>query len=59
MSAMLKMTITNDLNRCKTDAEIDKIFLKYRMGFTNAVDASEFSHMISNTRMIVEHNRES
>jgi len=59
MSAMLKMAINNDLSKCKSDAEIDRIFLKYRMGFTNAVDASEFSHMISNTRMIVEHNRES
>lgn len=53
MSAMLKIAITNDLNKCKTDAEIDKIFLKYRRGFTNAVDASEFSHMISNMRMAI------
>ncbi len=55
MSAMLKITITHDLNKCKTDAEIDRVFLKYRMGFSNAVDASEFSHMVSNTRMAVEH----
>ena len=59
MSAMLKMAISNDLNKCKSDAEIDRIFLKYRMGFTNAVDASEFSHMVSNMRMSIEHNRES
>ncbi len=57
MSAMLKMAITHDLNKCKTDAEIDRVFLKYRMSFSNAVDASEFSHMVSNTRMAVEHGK--
>ncbi len=55
MSAMLKMTITHDLNKCKTDAEIDRVFLKYRTGFFNAVNASEFSHRVSSTRMAVEH----
>lgn len=53
MSAILELNIKTDLNKCQNIDDIDAIKEKYNYSFKNAVDASEFTKMISIAKMRV------